>query len=101
MLITYQKKNGEIFQRVRNTYSSYRIGDITSMGWKVLDIQYRWKNKYYSSSDYDKITTKHFDRAKKINKIKKIVVKVYRELAYSLILLILFRFLELLLTKSA
>ena len=96
VLITYQKRNGEIFQRTRNTYCPYRIGDITSMGWVVMDIKYKWGNRYYSSEDYSKLVNKDIKRDKKRIRIKKSLVKVYRELTYCLFLLILFRFVEFL-----
>lgn len=50
--ITYQKKDGDIIQRYRNTELPYKIGDTTSMGWKVLNIEYEYNNKYYSKRDY-------------------------------------------------
>lgn len=37
MQITYQKKDGSVMQRFRNTILPYKIGDTTSMGWKVLN----------------------------------------------------------------
>lgn len=44
--IIYQKSNGEIFERHRNTIPNTKIGEYTSMGWLILDIkkyfQYRW-----------------------------------------------------------
>ena len=49
--IIYQKENGIIFERIRNTIPG-NIGDITSMGWTIKDILYSYKNSYYSYSDY-------------------------------------------------
>lgn len=62
MLITYQKRNGEIFNRIRNTYCTYRVGDITSMGWKVLDIKYKHKDKYYNYDEWCKLVDKEFNK---------------------------------------
>ena len=56
--ITYQKRNGNILYRLRKTMLPYRIGDITSMGWKVLNIEYEYKNKYYSYYEYNKLIHK-------------------------------------------
>lgn len=56
--ITYQKRNGEIFNRIRNTLPYETIGEYTSMGWLIVDIKRKHGNKYYSSSEYHKIATK-------------------------------------------
>ena len=53
--VTYQKANGEIFYRIRNTLPRYRIGEETSMGWKLLDVKYGIYNEYYSFIDYKRI----------------------------------------------
>ena len=53
MQITYQKSNGCIIQRQRNTPLQYKIGDITSMGWKVLNIEYEYNNKFYPEYKYN------------------------------------------------
>lgn len=95
MLITYKKRNGVIFQRIRNTYPGYRVGDTTSMGWEILDIKYKWKNKYYSSTEYDRLINKSIKRQQKIIKLKKTILQVYHNLGYCFILLILFRTFEL------
>ena len=50
--IIYQKENGEIFERIRVTLPEYKIGEETSMGWKILDIKYYFQYKWYSSSEY-------------------------------------------------
>jgi hypothetical protein len=53
--VTYQKKDGTILNRIRNTALDYKIGDITSMGWKILNIEYNYNGKYYSKYDYEKM----------------------------------------------
>lgn len=53
--VTYQKGDGNVICRLRNTMPPYKIGDTTSMGWKVLNIEYEYKNKYYSEYQYNKI----------------------------------------------
>ena len=53
--VTYQKSNGEIFYRIRNTLPRYRVGEATSMGWILLDIKYNIFNEYYSFVDYKRI----------------------------------------------
>lgn len=94
--VTYQKANGEIFERIRNTLMSYRIGDTTSIGWRVLNIEYRYNNKYYSKEDYDSILDKEFYRTRKNNKIKKTFYNIYRELVYSVVLFLFIRVLVIL-----
>ena len=95
MKITYQKANGETFERIRNSYCQYKVGDITSIGWRVLDIKYNFKNKYYSKGDYDDLVNKSINRYKKIDKIKKTFYNIYKESAYCMILLITFRTFEI------
>lgn len=36
----------------------YKIGDTTSMCWKVLNIEYEYNNKYYSENEYNKLIQK-------------------------------------------
>lgn len=80
--ITYQKRNGEIFQRIRNTYLPYRVGDTTSMGWKVLDIKYKYGKRYYDVVEYDKIIDTKWKRRKKLFQLKNNLKEMYRYLTY-------------------
>lgn len=57
--ITYQKRNGEVFDRIRASLPG-KIGDITSMNWLIKDIQYQFNDKYYSFEDYKLITRKYY-----------------------------------------
>ena len=54
--VIYQKTNGEIFERNRTTLPDTKIGDYSSMGWKVLDIkiynQYRWYSLETEYAEY-------------------------------------------------
>ena len=50
--VTYQKNDGTIIQRYRKTMLPYKIGDETSMRWKVLNIEYD-NNNYYPEYEYD------------------------------------------------
>lgn len=97
MLITYQKRNGEIFNRIRNTYCPYRVGDTTSMGWKVLDIKYNYKNKYYDYDTWFKLVDKEFNKGKKkreiIHKIK-LFIKNVNQLINLFILIKIFIFIS-------
>ena len=68
-LISYQKRNGEVFCRIRNTIPDCGIGHETSMGWKVVDIKYWFKNGFYSTSQYNKLYTKNKNKKQFIKKI--------------------------------
>ena len=50
-LIFYQKRNGEVICRVRDTIPHYSIGKETSMGWKIIDIKQKFKSSYYSFAE--------------------------------------------------
>lgn len=73
-LITYQKKNGELLHRKRNSLPG-NIGDETSMGWIIQDIQYQFGNKYYNFIDYKKISRKYFSKTHKIRTINNYIKK--------------------------
>lgn len=45
-MITYQKASGEVFYRTKKVLSDLKIGDTTSMGWKVLDIHEKYNGNY-------------------------------------------------------
>ena len=75
MQITYQKENGYIFQRLRNTALPYKIGDTTSMGWKVLNIEYEYKSKYYSEYEYHSLIHKNVQKQKRKKQIKEKCIK--------------------------
>lgn len=52
-VITFQKKNGDIIMRPRLDKFGLKIGDVTSMGWKVIDIHYQYEDgNYYHELDY-------------------------------------------------
>lgn len=59
MQITYQKRDGNIIHRLRETDLPYKIGDTTSMGWKVLNIEYEYNNKFYSQYNYNILINKN------------------------------------------
>lgn len=84
--ITYQKRNGVIFDRIRSTLPSEYIGETTSMGWTILNIQYGLNGKFYNPSDYYIELRKY----KKRNKISRDIRKFVKRYAttFSLIILI-------------
>ena len=73
-LITYQKRNGEVIYRKRNSLPG-NIGDETSMGWIIQDIQYQFGNKYYNFIDYKHISRKYYNRNQKLRTINKYIKK--------------------------
>lgn len=87
-LISYQKRNGDIFCRVRNTIPNCGIGGETSMGWKVVDIKYWFKNGFYSSSQHYKL----YSKFKKRNHLKKIIFNIIKKYSTSIALLMLVPF---------
>ena len=58
-IITYQKSNGDVFYRPSKSTYGKKVGDETSMGWKVLDIHYKYGDNYYCYNDFHKIIRKN------------------------------------------
>ena len=54
-IITYQKSDGTIFIRGSKHDYGKKVGDETSMGWKVLQIHYEFRGNYYNLYDYHKV----------------------------------------------
>ena len=90
--MTYEKANGQIIRRIRNTYPDYKIGDRTSMGWKVVDIRYLYKKKYYHKNEYDNKIDKYMKKDRNIRKIKRTIQSLYRQVVYATELLIIIKF---------
>lgn len=85
MQITYQKRDGSIFQRIRKKMIPYQIGDTTSMGWKVLNIEYKYKDKYYQVYQYYMLISKDRERYKKKQQIIKYCIKSTKSLLYYIV----------------
>ena len=83
--ITYQKRDGSIMQRFRKTILPYKIGDITSMGWKVLNIEYEYNDKYYTYYEYNMLIHKNKQRYIKRKQIKEFCHKKVKSLLYYII----------------
>ena len=99
--VTYKKKNGDILQRTITTYSPYRVGDVTSMGWLVEDIKYKYKDKWYSKRDYDRLIDKAIDKQRRYIKIRKTISNIYRNLGYFVELMIVLKVFQVLTNVSA
>jgi hypothetical protein len=81
-LIVYQKLNGDVIFRPVKNFPLVKIGDKTSMGWKVLDIQYFCNNRFYSYSKFNKLLKKYdedkkkrIQRENKLNSVKEFFKK--------------------------
>lgn len=83
--ITYKKRNGEVFYRIRDSLPTQTIGEETSMGWIILDIKYLINNKFYSFSEYKQIMKKY----KKINHVLRYTNQFMKQYATTLFLIIL------------
>lgn len=84
-LVLYRKNNGDVIYRARRTKPHYKIGDKTSMGWKVLDIKLFHKGRAISDSEYNEVLERkaniyamtHFlNRVDMINLLKYILLSV-------------------------
>ena len=53
-LVIYQKSSGELIYRTRTSRPNYKVGDRTSMGWKVIDIKNLYKGNIITSYTYRK-----------------------------------------------
>jgi hypothetical protein len=90
-LIFYQKRNGEVICRIRNTMPQTSIGKETSMGWKVVDIKQRFKNSYYSFSECNKLENNRIKKYRFIKNIKSYFNKYAIQLIFILILFFLLK----------
>ena len=72
-LIYYQKRNGDIFTRIRNTLPHCGLGNYMPMGWKVLDIKYNFCGQYLSPYEYHCKVKEYCERKKKMKKFKNIL----------------------------
>lgn len=76
-IVTYQKSNGELFIRPYDCSAfalGKKVGDETSMGWKIVDIHYKYKDNFYCYSDYMKILDREI-REKKNKKMIRFMIK--------------------------
>ena len=95
--VTYQKRDGDIIHRLRNTILPYKVGDTTSMGWKVLNIEYEYKNKYYPEYEYNVLIAKNRKRYVKIRETKDKILNEFKTLLYYFIVIIMYHYIKILL----
>lgn len=89
--VTWQKKNGEIIERNERYIAFYKIGQENAWGWKVINIQKLYKNKYIPADEYDRLVERKWRIERKIKNFINTFLKLYRELGYTLILIIIIR----------
>ena len=78
-----------MFQRMRETALPYKIGEETSMGWKVLNIEYEYNNEFYSEHDYYKMIQKRKDKFIKRKHIEDTLKRELKSFLYSFIVVII------------
>lgn len=99
--ITYKKKNGEIIERYLNTgYTLHRVGDTNRYDWEIIDIKYKYKNKYYTLSDYDRIITKKWNKDKKRYQMNNKIKIFYQNVNHMMSFLILLRIFTIITNKA-
>lgn len=89
--VTYQKKNGELVERYSTVSVPYKIGETNGFGWKVINKEYSYKNKYYSSFEHDKILMKFYKRDKFIRKFKKTFKISFKLAEYTLLTILIIK----------
>lgn len=87
MQITYQKRDGSIMQKSRKTMLPYKIGETTSMGWKVLNIEYEYNNKFYPEYKYNMLIQNNKQKYMKKKQIKELCLKETKTLLYYFIVI--------------
>lgn len=95
--VTYQKNNGTIFKRYRYTAPSYKIGERTSMGWIVLNVEYEYNNQYYTEYDYYKILHDNQKKRDKEKRIKETCMKEFKTFMYYFIAIVVINCLKFIL----
>ena len=80
-VVTYQKRNGDIILRPRKTLYGMRVGDITSMGWKVLNIHYNYEGNYYTYHDYCSMVRNHQLKKRNKKRFLKYIIRQLNKLA--------------------
>lgn len=90
-LISYQKRNGEVFCRIRNTIPECGLGHETSMGWLVIDIKYYFKNGFYSLRDYQIKRDYYFKRKHLSRNIRQFFIHYGTTILLFIILIILIK----------
>lgn len=97
--MTYQKKNGQIIKRTITGFSPYRVGDINSYGWEVIDIKHFYKGKWYSKRDFEIMISKNQDNFRKKIKMRNFISNLYKNVGYFLELMIMLKIFDVVSNK--
>lgn len=89
--VTYQKKNGELVERYSTVSAPYKIGETNGFGWKVINKEYSYKNKYYTMREYDKLLLRWNKREKFIRESKKTFKKSVKLAEYTLLIILIIK----------
>ena len=96
MQITYQKRDGTTMKRLRNTMLPYSVGDTTSMGWKVINIEIEYNNKLYSEHDYGRIIQTNKRNYIRRKQIRELITKELKTILYYIIIVIIYNLITIL-----
>lgn len=97
MQITYQKRDGSIIKRYRNTTLPYKVGETTSMGWKVLNIEYEYNGEYYTEYSLNTLLNKKKQNALKKKQRIESATKEIKTFLYYFMAVLMINFLKILL----
>ena len=75
----------------------YRIGETTSMGWKVLNIEYEYNNQYYSENEFNKLMHKNKQISIKKKQTRELCLNEFKKFMYYFLAVVLLNFLKMLL----
>lgn len=96
MQVTYQKRDGTTIKRNRNTMLPYKIGETTSMGWKVLNIEYEYNGEFYSEYKHNMLVNQTKQNVLKRKQRVDQFTKEFKTFLYYFIAVILVNFLRIL-----
>lgn len=82
-------------QKFRNTMLPYKIGETTSMGWKVLNIEYEYKGKYYPQYKYNMLIQNSKQKYIRKKQIKELCMKEAKTLLYYFIVMIILYYIRI------
>ena len=94
MQITYQKRDGSIIQKYRKTLPPYKVGETTSMGWKVLDIKYEYNGNYYPRTEYYMMLNKRKNKSIKAKQAKQLFAREVQKFLYYFIAVLIMSYLK-------
>lgn len=95
MQITYQKRDGTVMKRLRNTMLPYSVGDTTSMGWKVINIEYEYKNKYYPEYEFRNLIYQSKKKLIRRRQIEERIMEKTKSLLYNFIMILILYYIKI------